>query len=99
MLQGTQSGRSSLPDILWLSLLRRRRQGGSMPVAIPCDERIYFFRSPAAPPVGNRWMVILKHRLDNRPGGIHGILTGKEHAVAGHGIFQKPLVGQSLATF
>ena len=40
-----------------------------------------------------------EHGLDDRPGSIHGILTGKEHAVAGHGIFQEPLVGQSLAAF
>lgn len=42
--------------------------------------------------------MIFQHRIDDRPGGLHGVLTGKEHAVAGHCIFQKPLVGQSLST-
>src|SRR5688572_9086651 len=70
-----------------------------MPAAVLCDERLCFFRSPAAPRVWDRWRVILEHGIDHRPGGLHVILTCEEHAVTGHGIFQEPLVRQSLSTF
>src|SRR5512134_687665 len=70
-----------------------------MPATILGDECLCFFRSPAAPPVWDRWRVSLEHGIDDRPASLHVILTGKEHAVAGHGIFQEPLVRQSLSTF
>src|SRR5690349_14894077 len=70
-----------------------------MPAAILRDKCLGFFRSPTAARVRERSRMMLEHGIDERPGSLHGILTGKEHAVAGHGIFQKPLVGQSLSAF
>src|SRR5258705_13632209 len=70
-----------------------------MPAAILCEECLCFLRSPAAAWVWDGWMMILEHGIDDPPGRLHVILTGKDHAIAGHGIFQQPLVRQSLSTF
>lgn len=39
-------------------------------------------------------MVVIKDWIDRGPGSLHGILTGEERAIAGHGVAQKPLVGR-----
>src|ERR1041385_2530613 len=68
-----------------------------MPAAILCNEPICCFRSPTALLIWESSMMILQHRIDYRPGSLYSILTGKEHAIARHGIFQQSLVRQSLS--
>jgi hypothetical protein len=38
-------------------------------------------------------MVLLKHWIDHRPGGLNRVLTGEERSISRHGVAQKPLIG------
>ena len=68
-----------------------------MPKAVFHDQGVGLFRSPSARLVRASRVAGHENWLDNRPGGLNGVLAGEERTVAGHGVTQKPLVGRFLS--
>ena len=52
-------------------------RAGIVPGAVWSDKRVSLFRSPAVALVGQNPAVVLKDRIDHRPGGLNRVLTGK----------------------
>jgi hypothetical protein len=44
-------------------------------------------------------VVAYQNGLDDSPGGLDGVLSGKQRAVAGHGVCEQPLVGRLFVGF
>src|SRR4249920_10864 len=69
------------------------RSAGRIVPAVPAGQQpAGFGRAPAAPGVGVYGRDVAEHRVDDPPGGLDGVLTGKQPAVPVQGRADEPVV-------
>src|SRR5512146_2157639 len=73
-----------------------RLRCGVVPAPVGRDERIRFFRPPAARRVGAGGVVVFENGLGDRPGGLDGVLPGEQRPVTRQGVREEAFVGLLL---
>ena len=67
-----------------------------VPAAFARNDPVSLSRAPGIRLILMDWRRLFQDRVDNLPGGLDAVLSGKESSVAPYGIAEKPLIGRHL---